>query len=401
MKLQINVNYINIVFYFSWILYSVVYTMLSSEYTALINLTAINKATQYVVILALTSCFFIPKTIVKNKYWRVAIMLLSVAVVLMQNPNKNFLIIFLFIITARYINLEHFIKRDFLLKLSLFIFIVLSCGLGIINNYTTVINDSKKISLGFGHPNVYCFYFFVIILEYMYIKYKKIGFKQIFAILMLFIVAYLTGAARTSCISFLVVFLLYILAKKKETFVCSELMTLLYILGFAAVIIFSFVSVYYYMDGSQLMYELNKIITGRLYMAAEFLKLYDINLFGNDVITLGARAATEINELPMILDNSYIRCVLFYGLVFSSVLAFLYIKKIIYYAKKLKPQWLCITLFFIISGFAESYFINIFYNVTLLFLLKNDDFNAFDRLNQWLRQKNKKLRGKKWHINQV
>lgn len=400
MKLRINISYVDIVFYFSWIFYSVIYTLLSSEYTALVNLTAINKLTQYIVILALASCFFIPKIIVKNKYLRVVIMLMSVAIILMKNPNKNFLIIILFMITARYINFECFIKRDFALKLTLFIFIVLSCAFGIINNYTPVINNSQKMSFGFGHPNVYCFYLFVIILEYMYIQYKKIGFKQIFTIFILFISVYLTGAARTSSISFFIVFFLYIFAKKKVAFVCGELMTFLYILGFVVVIIFSFVSVYLYMDGSSIMYELNKIITGRLYLAAEFLKLYDINLFGNEVVTLGARAAKELNEMPMILDNSYIRCVLFYGLVFSLVLVFLYIKKIVYYAKKLNPQWLCITLFFIISGFAESYFINIFYNITLLSLLKNDEFNVFDHLNRWLRKK-KKIRCKRWRINQI
>ena len=48
--------------------------------------------------------------------------------------------------------------------------------------------------------------------------------------------------------------------------------------------------------------------------------------------------------------------------------------------RKLDPRWICFASFFFISGFAESYLINIFYNVTLLFLLKKDEYSAADTI---------------------
>ena len=82
------------------------------------------------------------------------------------------------------------------------------------------------------------------------------------------------------------------------------------------------------------MEKYNEILTGRLYLASEFLRKYDINLFGNDVVTVGARVAKQQHTMAMILDNAYIRCVIFYGVVFSALIFILYSKKIMYYAKK-------------------------------------------------------------------
>lgn len=228
------------------------------------------------------------------------------------------------------------------------------------------------------------FILFVVLLEYLYVKFYTLKSREWIGIVLVFVLAYLTGAARTSCISFVLVFLMFFVSFLRPKLICNRFISCALIAGFATIAALSFITVDLYMKDSVSMYKLNEILTGRLYMASEFLKIYEINLFGNDVITLGARAASKTNEAPMILDNAYIRCVLFYGLIFSILIFILYAKKIFYFSKKMDPRWICIAMFFIISGFAESYFINIFYNVTLLFLLSNDTFRIDDLLERRL-----------------
>lgn len=374
-------SYTGIMFYITWFLYSFVYSLLSSEYSAVISFNTLNKITQYFIILGLGSCYFLSNEIIKKRNTRFLIFLSIVLLISVKNINLNFLVMIMFIIASQNIDLEKFLKTDLIFKTFMFVFIVLSCAVGIIENYRAEINGNVKMSFGFGHPNVYCFYLFTILLEYMYVNFYKLRLSNISGIILIFLFAYVTGAARTSCISFVMTLFLYIVAKKKRNLVCSKSGVFMIISAIVAIAVLSFVSVRLYMKNPVKMEKYNEILTGRLYLASEFLKIYDINLFGHDVITVGARAAAQQHTVPMILDNAYIRCVLFYGVIFSALIFILYAKKIIYCARKLDPRWICLASFFFVSGFAESYLINIFYNVTLLFLLKKDEYSAIDTIN--------------------
>lgn len=373
-------SYAGIMFYITWFMYSFVYSILSSEYSTLVNLSKLNRITQYFIILGLGSCYFLSNEIIKKKNVRLLVFLATIFLISIKNINLNFLAMIMFIVVAQNIDLEKFLKTDLAFRIFMFIFIVLSCAVGIIDNYKAEINGNLKMSFGFGHPNVYCFYLFTILLEYMYVNFYKLRCSNMAFIMLIFGFAYITGAARTSCISFVMAFLLYIAAKKKRRLICNRFSAFMVICAFAAIAALSFASVRLYMKNPVKMEKYNEILTGRLYLASEFLRKYDINLFGNDVVTVGARAAKQQHTMAMILDNAYIRCVLFYGVVFSALIFILYSKKIIYYAKKIDPRWICFASFFFISGFAESYLINIFYNVTLLFLLKKDEYSAADTI---------------------
>ena len=167
-------SYAGIMFYITWFMYSFVYSILSSEYSTLVNLSKLNRITQYFIILGLGSCYFLSNEIIKKKNVRLLVFLVTIFLISVKNINLNFLAMIMFIVVAQNIDLEKFLKTDLAFRIFMFIFIVLSCAVGIIDNYKAEINGNLKMSFGFGHPNVYCFYLFTILLEYMYVNFYKL-----------------------------------------------------------------------------------------------------------------------------------------------------------------------------------------------------------------------------------
>lgn len=358
-----------LLFYLVWTLYSVAYTISASELSAKINIGSYNKLVQYIVVAGLfVGLVLQKKTTIKRA---VALTMFAGLVILMEIAEKDmtFLVYAMFIMVAQKINLYQFVAYDFKLKITLFLIVVSLCFLGITDNYTALINEKMKMSFGFGHPNVFCFYIFTILMEWMILRFKKIRAAEWIVIICVYIVAYLLGAARTSSYTFIFVYFLMLTEKYAPKLLRLRIYRLLVSSSTALMASLSFLCVHYFNKHDKFMIALNQIVTGRLFLASEFLKKYNLGLFGQQIETVGTREASMTGHQSMILDNAYVRCALVYGLLFLCIFCLINAYLSATFFRNQHPELALFILFFAVIGFGEAYTLNIFYNVLMLFFL--------------------------------
>lgn len=357
------------IFYILWTIYSVCYTLSSSEFSYKINLRILNRFVPYISIAGLFFGLFLLKKFKLKKALTLSLFALLVILMELMEKNMTFLIYAMFIMVAQRIDLYQFIHYDFKLKIISCTFVVSMCLLGVINNYKPFINGSQKMAFGFLHPNTFCFYVFVILMEWMIIRFKRMKAIDWIAIIIIFIIIYLLGASRTSCYVFLLIYPLMLIGKY-----CPKILTpfrLLISFSNTLMASLSFICVYYYSKGNRHMIELNKILTGRLSLASEFLKNSKPGLFGQQIKMVSTREAMATGQKSMILDNAYIRCALIYGLIFLCFFCLINAYLSLLFFRRKQPELSLFILFFALTGFAESHTINLFYNVLMFFILNN------------------------------
>ena len=132
---------------------------------------------------------------------------------------------------------------------------------------------------------------------------------------------------------------------------------------FAMTIIFLVVG---YRTGNQTFSKINDLLSGRLYYASAFLDKYSINLFGNEIVMLYTQEARSLGKQPWVLDNSYVVCLLRYGIIAFGVI-FIVLRKIISdLFEKDKISLIIIWMVMSVNGMFENYLFKIHFNPYLI-----------------------------------
>jgi hypothetical protein len=287
----------------------------------------------------------------------------------------------LFVVGAKNINLRKLIKVDMALKIMIVISIVTLSLTGIINNYTEVRDGSEvlRYSLGFTHPNILASFVMVLILEWIYlIDRKKKFFEYIVVFLLILIVGKITDSRTSSIIMILSLFLSFILASdniiKKMYLSIKKRIKREYILENLPIMIFLFciiISIFVsanYNPNNKFMFYLNKLISGRLYLANIFINKYGFSIIGQKVEFISTRMAREQNITAAVLDNAYVNLPLVYGIIPMIIFCIGYIILMKKLAQEKSYNLLICILMFIILGLMERNLMNLHYNFTILFL---------------------------------
>ncbi len=121
-----------------------------------------------------------------------------------------------------------------------------------------------------------------------------------------------------------------------------------------------------YRSGSSIWRMLDNIFTTRIQSANYIYKSYGIHLFGNDIPFVSSIQAQESGVNKLILDNSYARLLLYYGLipmlVFCVGYMFMMMKTL---QNQLEIIGVCMFLF-AVYGLSERYMLDPFYNFPLV-----------------------------------
>ena len=109
---------------------------------------------------------------------------------------------------------------------------------------------------------------------------------------------------------------------------------------------------------------IDSLLTGRIRLGNIYLKLYQINLFGNSMNFLN----TSYNGELITLDNLYIRMLLNFGIVYFLVIWSSYYKLGKKYCTELNSRNSILILSFAFFGISESMGYNICFNISLFLL---------------------------------
>lgn len=279
------------------------------------------------------------------------------------SANNILLLGFLFIICSKNIDPNKFIRFDMILKIILTILIILSWKLGIITEVVMHRTDGIiRHSLGFGHPNGLGKVLFCICAEIIYLNFKNMKIKDYFLIIIAFLISNFICDCRGATIAIIILILIQKIQSKHNIISKKILISLPLILTF-----FSFISALLFIKnpGNELLLNINKLTSGRIKCAADFISNYPLNLFGNVFEFLGQWNTR--GQYLTVLDNSFVFLPLQFGLI-SAIIVLLFSTKVISHLIKNKnmPAVYCISAFLIL-GLMENCAFNINSNSMIIF----------------------------------
>lgn len=274
------------------------------------------------------------------------------------SKDKTILKLVLLLINFKDIDFDKFIKKDFIFKSILIIAVIILYYLGMTNNVMVYREGIFRNAFGFSHPNLFAAYLMILCFDLFYINRNK-SFKIpiIFSILISFFI-YKYVDSRTTLIIILLAIFLIVTRKIIIEKVCNnKIISFIFKNLFLIFLIVSIFSAYKYDASNEMWSAVNKIFSGRLRLNYYFLSNYNINLFGNNVIT---------NEY-LILDNSYINVLLRFGISTLFFLDLLFRRAVSKSIEDKNSVLLIIFILLFIYGVSESYLYKVSRNAFLLY----------------------------------
>lgn len=382
----------------SSLFYYLAYTlfMLTEMFTNVIFITGYVRYIKIVMVLLLFAHLVVqPKGFNKQTLWKMFLITIILVLSFIKSTVNSNLLLFFLIFCIKDIDLDRLVKYDLKLKTIFLIIIVTLYYMGFTDNYYLYRNGVRRSSMGFSHPNKFGAILFSIFCEFIYCFNQKSNLKMVaFLTIIVSSIIYYFSGSRTSVVTVILLFLIYSLCSYKDVFkyaIVKNIVVYLYVL---LLVISCFLGKNY--NPNKVAYRvIDDLLSTRLKSAHIFLTNYDINLFGNELDFSEAEARKNHVGL-LILDNAYVRILLNFGLIYTIMLGFLYIK-LMKIAIKEKNTVLCIILvIFAIRGLVENNAFSLYSNVFLLFLSKviydkdELDNNTYKKEQYLLNENNRK-----------
>lgn len=285
------------------------------------------------------------------------------------SKNASLMILFGFLFAEKNIDFKKLVKYDFKVKLFLLLVIVCLFKLGLTGNYSVYRDGILRSSMGFSHPNKFGAYILSLYTEFVYLFFNKNkkATNLTVTILSVCIISHFCDS-RASAICILILYVCMIILKNnKFRLFDNKLFKKCIICVFA---ICSFLSIsfgYFYNPNNDFLHSLNSSLSGRLSYTHLFFKKYNINLFGNRLELVSNMEATTYHIQAWILDNSYVRILLQYGVISFSIFSVIYILSLRRSLEK-KDYVICIILIiYCIRGLADNIMFAFNINTFLLY----------------------------------
>lgn len=231
----------------------------------------------------------------------------------------------------------------------------------------------KKNTLGYAHANLTYGMLSSLLFCYCYLQFSKMNIKRMLVILVIGLFYFYLTFSRTGLIILLSGLLLCYLMNHRPSKVYSWIPIVM--------IVTSFITTYAHKYfPNKILESFNLLLSNRLMLGHEFIDFFEPRLFGQYVDDITGYAGYYLK-----CDNSFLLTLSCYGILIFIVLC------ILTYGitrKKILAQDVFIISIFYIYGFAESFFLTITVNFSLLlfssFLYKcNDEGAQYDPIHAY------------------
>lgn len=358
------------IFYFIWTAYTVAFFyMKQSEFANMFSL-----ASTFTDLSQLTAVCLLVLVIRTGSYTRRQMLVYIVvcgamALSISMLRDSYLLILFAFMVSGTKIDLDSFVRYDIKVKIFILCSIVGLCEIGVLNNFTRIINGTYKQALGFGHPNVLTALVTTILVEWIYIRYDKLKMIDYMGIIFSVLIIRSVSAARSSLYTFVFIFVFTLVSKSyPRIFEFKFIRSTLYYLPIIAAGI-SYYVIWLFGNGNIVAKKIDSVLTGRITIASLNIQRYGFTLFGQVINARGTRTAASDTSRLYAVDMSYIAIPLRFGVILMVLLCVGYIlmsKKAI---RERRYNLIIAMAFFLLFGIGETVLYRIEFNFTLIILL--------------------------------
>ncbi len=310
-----------------------------------------------------------------SPYTLVLYALLGVLCLYTCKSADNFYLVFTYfaIICLQNVDIKKVIKTTFTIKVSILVFhvvyflIMYVVARGSIPYFYR--NGVRRVSFYMGHPNTFTAFLCWVCLEYIYLNYKKINWKQLIAVWGVNYIFYMFTNSNTGLITMTMTIFFAILDKAKVK-AFNKLLYFMAKYGFAfCSIFFAYIVIFFRSFGQGMMtvYNLlNDFFTGRLLYGVCTYDMYGLSWLGRTIQFPPKQFWNGYWIDKMVFDNSYIWMLVLYGTVYLFIISALFL----YIGKKTTNIEKILIVAYAFYAIMESYAINVVICFPLLFVGK-------------------------------
>lgn len=275
--------------------------------------------------------------------------------------NYGFLKLILFAGSIRTINFKDIIKFDMYLRIVLLCVLFILLYLGIATDVTFTYNGILRHSLGFQNPNSLGIAVFILVCDILYVANMKLSNKLILLISGISYWLYSSARSRTAVYLIIAIMILAYINRKFPNFFYSRFVKLVMYLTPAILSLLTLILVNGYINYNSYAIEINKILSQRIKIIVNFVKLISPSFFGQPIG----------ETLQQSIDNTY--AWMWYALgIFVFILFHIAYIRLIKKCYKEKNISLSIIMFmFMIYGLSEHLWLFVDYNIYMLAFFYN------------------------------
>lgn len=285
----------------------------------------------------------------------------------------------IFILGARNIEFKKIVRWYLTAGTSLLILVMISAGLGIIQNLAYVRDGALRQSFGIIYPTDFAAHVFFLLLAYVYLRFKKFTIYDYLLIAIIAAAVYRFCDARLDVVCILLILPIVLIARMitvKNSLNGKKIVALYWIAIPLLTVITIFVTMFY--DASNTIFlKFNEIFSGRLAYNHVGYEKYGFSWLGSHVVEHGwggeagmkAFSGHSANFTYFMLDSSFVRIFLIYGTIFAIILLGALITRMIYQihiGDYLVPS---IILLMLVSSFVDHHILDLAYNPFILVIL--------------------------------
>ena len=274
---------------------------------------------------------------------------------------------FIVAIAARQESPRNLVKTFLVIKSTAVIMTLLLWKIGIL---PTLYYQDARVgyynTYGFCHRNVMGANVAIICLAWFYLRYGKLKMRDVLFWCGIGVITYQLAHSRTGLvIQIAVIFGVFLFQKMEKKLMNFSQMQKILLGGFlATVLLCVFCSIFYSADSAFWSFADN-IFTKRFSFANLCLKEYGISLFGQHIPFVNSFEAQTTEVTKLILDNAYMRVLLYDGLVPGVLFLAIYYKALKYAFQKNDCALICGLVVLAVYGLSERYMLDAFYQFPL------------------------------------
>lgn len=320
----------------------------------------------FVIFVSITIIDFIYKPLNKKSLLLITVFLILSLIMSSISKRMDIYLMLIIGLAFRDIDVDPFLIRDAITKTIITILVVTKA-------LSTMTVDASffttRQALGFGHPNSLGMMMALISIELMVVSRKNKTasvLSYLFSIAIIFI-NYFVCRSRTSIIVLGLALICFVLLQFKANIMKTKPVQFIIRNLFLICTGISALLVYIYKTGLELGLTLNQLFSSRLELAAHYLDLYKLNLFGNNP-TISNEPFTYEGVFYYVVDMGYIWIPLIYGIVGVLLFALIYnltIKKLF---KNNQYHHVVLLILMFVYCFMENTFIKYRFNVFIILL---------------------------------
>lgn len=324
-------------------------------------------------------CLFIIFLIQSNLYKKKSLLFIFIALSIgllsyIISGDNALIIIVLLVISSKKINFNKVVKFDLIIKIIFILIILLLYKFGETEYITRYRDDgTRRLAMGFGHPNVFGAYLYFVCMNICYLWYKKMNIFHYLIIIICLYISHFICNSRSAEISILLLLIVSIFSNFFEKTVLNRKL-LKYMPFFMFIISMSLVQMY--LHNNSIALYIDNLLNKRIFYSAIASNNIGFTLFGSKLL----------NVVKFGLDNAYLNTYYQYGVI-AAITLFYCIYRIILSAQKFNNFKLIMVVFvFLIYAMMEKFSFHIEYNIFLLSisnlvflkLRNNDERNEYN-----------------------